>query len=251
MSERNFKTREGYDIWDKLCAIPKYGFLIGPSGGVVKVLDIGNWIDRDEAQRVVDEAQSEVNLLREERDQLRAELAAIRGQEPVGHQFQDREGEWHNFTNQRHYEATVKDGTWPIRAIYALPPKQPDAVSVPSDTALRRAAKFLAGIDNGCNEVKTLRALVANAQVGKAVSVPDGLVDVMTAVYRELEHRKGDRRGNAPGHGHAIPGVWDEDNGALAGTTCAWCALWNKGKEMLERAALSTRQAEEDEPCAK
>ena len=113
---RNFKTREGYDVWDKLCAIPKYGFLIGPSGGVVKVLDVGNWIDRDEAQSVVDVAQTELNETRsealaghavrdariaeledeldfsskilarqaEDNTRLRAELAAIKEQEPVG-----------------------------------------------------------------------------------------------------------------------------------------------------------------------
>ena len=63
---RNFKTREGYDVWDKLCSIPKYGFLIGPSGGVAKVLGIGNWIDRDEAQSVVDVAQTELNEARAE-----------------------------------------------------------------------------------------------------------------------------------------------------------------------------------------
>ena len=77
---RNFKTREGYDVWDKLCAIPKFGFLIGPSGGVVKVADIGNWIDRDEAQSVVDEAQCEVNLLRHEAADAQAIIDGLRGE---------------------------------------------------------------------------------------------------------------------------------------------------------------------------
>lgn len=77
MTTRNIKTREGYDVWDKLCAIPKFGFLIGPSGGVVKVVDVGNWIDRDEAQKVVDDAQSELNLLRAELDRSRACLSRV------------------------------------------------------------------------------------------------------------------------------------------------------------------------------
>lgn len=77
---RNFKTREGYDVWDKLCAIPKFGFLIGPSGGVVKVADIGNWIDRDEAQSVVDEAQCEVNLLRHEASDAQSIIDGLRGE---------------------------------------------------------------------------------------------------------------------------------------------------------------------------
>ncbi|WP_341304691.1 hypothetical protein [Pseudomonas sp. TMP25] len=80
MSDRNFKTREGYDVWDKLCAIPKYGFIKSPAGAVVKVLDIGSWIDRDEAMRVVDEAQSELNICRSEREALAAELATWKGQ---------------------------------------------------------------------------------------------------------------------------------------------------------------------------
>jgi hypothetical protein len=42
--------------------------------------------------------------------------------------------------------------------------------------------------------------------------------------------------GNAPGHGHDVPGVWDSDNGAKAGTACAWCALWAEAKKV--RAAL-------------
>lgn len=33
--------------------------------------------------------------------------------------------------------------------------------------------------------------------------------------------------GNAPGHAHSIPGIWDSDNHpAIAGKTCEWCAHW-------------------------
>jgi len=38
--------------------------------------------------------------------------------------------------------------------------------------------------------------------------------------------------GNAPGHGHEIPGIWDSDNGKKAGKPCAWCATWAKAKAM-------------------
>lgn len=61
----------------------------------------------------------------------------------------------------------------------------------------------------------------------------DALRDVLTAVFREIEAEDDDGDGNAPGHGHAIPGIWDSDNGELAGKPCAWCALWNKAKGML------------------
>lgn len=35
--------------------------------------------------------------------------------EPVARQFQDRAGKWYGFIDQRHYENTLADGTWPIR----------------------------------------------------------------------------------------------------------------------------------------
>jgi hypothetical protein len=41
--------------------------------------------------------------------------------EPVSYQFQD-DGKWHDFINEEHYKNTVKDGRWPIRALYAEPP---------------------------------------------------------------------------------------------------------------------------------
>ena len=41
--------------------------------------------------------------------------------EPVGHQFQSRDGNWCEIVNQQHYEATLADGSWPIRPVYAAP----------------------------------------------------------------------------------------------------------------------------------
>ena len=52
---------------------------------------------------------------------LRAKIEEMEKQEPVRHEFQGRDGAWYPFINQRHYENTVADGTWPIRALYALP----------------------------------------------------------------------------------------------------------------------------------
>jgi hypothetical protein len=54
---------------------------------------------------------------------------------------------------------------------------------------------------------------------------------LMIALLGELGERdRGD--GNAPGHCHQIPGVWDRDNGTKAGKPCAWCATWAKAKAM-------------------
>lgn len=67
--------------------------------------------------------------------------------------------------------------------------------------------------------------------------------DLMAAVIRNINQGEYNRpyRGieNAPGHAHDIPGIWDSDNGAKAGTQCAWCATWNAA-----RAALAQRQGE-------
>lgn len=57
---------------------------------------------------------------------------------------------------------------------------------------------------------------------------------LLEAVLREIPHREG-RRGNAPGHCHSVPGVWDKDNGALAGKECAWCKVWNEALTALQK----------------
>jgi hypothetical protein len=75
---RNIQTREGYDFWDRLNAIPHYGFLLNQQGnGVVRAEGVGDWIERHAAQVVVDDAQSEVNVLREENAKLQAEVASL------------------------------------------------------------------------------------------------------------------------------------------------------------------------------
>ncbi|CAJ3453956.1 Uncharacterised protein [Burkholderia pseudomallei] len=61
--------------------------------------------------------------------------------------------------------------------------------------------------------------------------------DLMEAVIRNINQGEHNRpyRGieNAPGHAHDIPGIWDSDNGAKAGTQCAWCATWNAARAAL------------------
>ena len=59
--------------------------------------------------------------LAEEVERLQAKIEQMEKQEPVRHEFQGRDGVWYPFIDQRHYENTVADGTWPIRALYALP----------------------------------------------------------------------------------------------------------------------------------
>ena len=77
MTVRNIQTREGYDYWDKLCAIPRYGFIHSPDNSrILKAEGLGNWIDQHAAQVVVDDAQDEINILRGQRAVLLEALEA-------------------------------------------------------------------------------------------------------------------------------------------------------------------------------
>ena len=87
---------------------------------------------------------------------------------------------------------------------------------------------------------------------GCATSSPDmisrndaqRMATVLDAVVRELAC-KGEHRGNAPGHAHSIPGVWDSDNGPIAGTPCSWCTAWKIARELLDAEAIRTRAEKE------
>lgn len=73
---RDIKTREGFEFWDKLNALPRYAFLLSPSGKSVQKFEdqaMGNWIDVHEAQKIVDQAQDRIS-------ELRDELGAVKGE---------------------------------------------------------------------------------------------------------------------------------------------------------------------------
>jgi hypothetical protein len=61
------------------------------------------------------------------------------------------------------------------------------------------------------------------AEGGMTLSAEDRAI--LEAVHREMDEQDG---GNAPGHAHEIPGIWDDDNGAKSGKPCAWCLTWSK-----------------------
>lgn len=58
-------------------------------------------------------------------------------------------------------------------------------------------------------------------------------------VLSALEEGKGrpGTGGNAPGHCHAVPGVWDRGNGERSGTACGWCRIWNAAQAMAKEAS--------------
>lgn len=79
-------------------------------------------------------------------------------------------------------------------------------------------------IDKAISEIARLRDENARLRADSG-QVSDMLRDLVT----QLE-RKNRGHVDAPGHCHEVPGVWDSDNGELAGKPCAWCALWNHAK---------------------
>ena len=96
----------------------------------------------------------------DENHKLRAELDAIRGQEPVG--------ELILFAG----DSDLKEVSW-VKGkmpgvgtrLYALPPQQPDAVSVPRELLKRIASEDGAGLDDaGYRDLLELRALLSTRQ---------------------------------------------------------------------------------------
>ena len=58
------------------------------------------------------------------------------------------------------------------------------------------------------------------------------VVAVLFPIFAELDDGI-----NGHGHGHGLPGVWDDDisNGANAGKPCEWCAQWADARALLTR----------------
>lgn len=60
----------------------------------------------------------------------------------------------------------------------------------------------------------------------------NNLLDALTRLVYELPRGE---RGNAPGHSHQTPGIWDKDNGALAGTPCRLCDAYTRAVKFVGR----------------
>ena len=64
------------------------------------------------------------------------------------------------------------------------------------------------------------------AALSQALAERDELKAAARIIIESLDDGDGD--GNAPGHCHSKPGIWDEDNGNKAGKPCEWCAQWKR-----------------------
>ena len=56
--------------------------------------------------------------------------------------------------------------------------------------------------------------------------------DLLKEIFRHYEAARLPD-GNAPGHHHVVPGIWDDDNGKLSGQPCEWCATWTRVTDAL------------------
>ena len=66
-------------------------------------------------------------------------------------------------------------------------------------------------------------------------TVPEEWREVLIGLVAIAE-KKGKRQGS-PNHCHARPGIWDDDNGVLAGKPCAECAVYDKARALLNGAS--------------
>lgn len=68
------------------------------------------------------------------------------------------------------------------------------------------------------------------------------LLEALEGIFAKLDDGP-----SAPGHGHSIPGIWDDDmsNGERAGKPCEWCAHWGRARTLVSqyRGALQQEQS--------
>jgi hypothetical protein len=97
-------------------------------------------------------------------------------------------------------------------------------------------------------EVQRLRSLLATPE--PPPSTGDEARDLLAEVVRLMPWHISGQPGQGPGHGHAIPGIWDDDHPpGKRGTPCEWCVLWTRIRALLAspspRAQTGTGPSEE------
>lgn len=91
----------------------------------------------------------------------------------------------------------------------------------------------------GIGEIMTRVALVP------APAVPATCNDSLQVDIREMLQWLIDQRGKH-GHNHKQSGIWDDDNGAMAGKPCEACAMYDKARALLQSAPQSDKEVRHD-----
>ena len=128
-------------------------------------------------------------------------------------------------------------------------PPVPSVVGVPSAEFLKRVRLFLVSVLAIQSEQPELfelkydllkevdHLLTRQPEMGAVVDWKG----ILEAVIRESARKSRFEKfpevwtepENAPGHAHSEVGIWDSDNGDLAGKPCAWCLAWNEARKAL------------------
>lgn len=109
---------------------------------------------------------------------------------------------------------------------------------------IRKADERIAALEAALKTVSdyTGRLEYKLAAEQEKVRVLEGLLIDLNTVWSKSRYNRSKKYGS-PNHAHAIPGVWDSDNGALAGKPCAECAVYDRAREIV--AAIQATAQEE------
>jgi len=77
--------------------------------------------------------------------------------------------------------------------------------------------------------------ILPDFEPGRQNQAADALAEAIETLEDLRTEEDGGQCGanDAPGHRHTVPGIWDDDNGELAGKPCAWCAAWDQARAAL------------------
>lgn len=150
-------------------------------------------------------------------------------------------GDWHSYSHMEPPEPVMEkcgecDGTGLLGEIQDLHQLITDRDQLRAEIDDLKAESVR--LTEGCSELRGLFADAAE-QCCKAERERDQLKgeneelrSVMSAVTNEKPRGKFIQPGNAPGHCHDVPGIWDQGNGDKAGKECGWCKVWNAAVTM-------------------
>lgn len=153
---------------------------------------------------------------------------------------------------RRDYEAGTgepHEDPAPLYTPSSAPTIRKSQTVAPASTLGQQVARAQAEVATWSPEKRASVRLEGSGQYTTASAPSDGAADARDAatwrklleqVIREIPKRSPSRNGDAPGHSHSIPGIWDSDNGAKAGTECAWCAVWKEANRAIASTHTTT-----------
>jgi len=189
-----------------------------------------------------------------------AELAKLREQKPALYMAFSECGQFIRYWTRdtANLDATMAVNDFTVLEFFARPVPAAPAVAAPyvpfsdDDMAeVHQLAYELGGTDGGeyildgeqLDQVIVKAASLFYKPVVAVPAVPDATCKQCLQVDRELREviaglvaiaeKKGKRQGS-PNHCHQRPGIWDDDNGDLAGKPCSECAIYDRARALLQ-----------------